>query len=290
VFLLTIVVGTLVQWLVAVAVLGPLELRDAKSRADWRHEGARHRSGPRSRDRRSIREIRASPARGGPQSGRVVHRAADGRVIAPGLFLVAVLGADVAPIRRNAARPPSSRAAARRDVATRISRRFEVLARRDDARRRTAQRLVVRAGRPPLGFAGFRSPTPLLFLPITVIASAVAGLFMVRILVRRLRKLETLAARVADGDLSARIDDRSGDEIGRVAEGLDRMTTRLAEARERVEETDAQPSPPGGRRTTGDPATSIRRPRRRSSIRRRRPRRSERDNGRHPRRVSRMDT
>jgi len=52
--------------------------------------------------------------------------------------------------------------------------------------------------------------------------------------------METLAARVAEGDLSVRIADRSGDEIGRLAERLDRMTERLADARARVEESDRQ--------------------------------------------------
>ncbi|HET9940659.1 MAG TPA: HAMP domain-containing sensor histidine kinase, partial [Candidatus Eisenbacteria bacterium] len=58
--------------------------------------------------------------------------------------------------------------------------------------------------------------------------------------VRRLRGLETLAARVASGDLSARIHDQSGDEIGRVAQRFDEMTENLADAKRRVEETAEQ--------------------------------------------------
>jgi len=72
------------------------------------------------------------------------------------------------------------------------------------------------------------------------VASAFAGLVLVRLLVRRLRAMELLAARVAEGDLTVRIADRSGDEIGRLAEQLDRMTERLAAAREQLTENEVQ--------------------------------------------------
>jgi len=52
--------------------------------------------------------------------------------------------------------------------------------------------------------------------------------------------MELLAARVAEGDLTVRIADRSGDEIGRLAEQLDRMTERLATAREQLTENELQ--------------------------------------------------
>jgi signal transduction histidine kinase len=45
---------------------------------------------------------------------------------------------------------------------------------------------------------------------------------------------------VAEGDLSVRIADRSGDEIGRLAEQLDRMTERLAAARDQLTENELQ--------------------------------------------------
>jgi signal transduction histidine kinase len=80
----------------------------------------------------------------------------------------------------------------------------------------------------------------LLFVPMALIASVVVGLIMVRVLVRRLRAMEMLAARVAKGDLTVRIGDRSGDEIGRLAERLDRMTERLLDARTRVENAEQQ--------------------------------------------------
>ena len=68
----------------------------------------------------------------------------------------------------------------------------------------------------------------------------VGGLILVRMLVKRLRALERLATRVTEGDLSVRIADESGDEIGRLAEGLDRMTERLADARDRLDANERQ--------------------------------------------------
>jgi signal transduction histidine kinase len=92
----------------------------------------------------------------------------------------------------------------------------------------------------PTGVTSFASQNTLLFLPIAGLASLAAGLVVVRLLVRRLRALEALAARVTEGDLSVRIADPSGDEIGRLAERLDRMTERLAEARDQLQSTERQ--------------------------------------------------
>src|SRR5258705_2314136 len=77
-------------------------------------------------------------------------------------------------------------------------------------------------------------------IPIAFVATVLVGLVIVRILVRRLRALETLAAQVAGGDLSVRVDDRGGDEIGRLAERLNTMTEHLATARRSVEEHESQ--------------------------------------------------
>jgi len=82
--------------------------------------------------------------------------------------------------------------------------------------------------------------TSLLFLPIDIAVSIAGGLVMVRVLVGRLRSMELLTGRVAEGDLSVRIADRSGDEIGRLAQQLDRMTDRLAEARAQLEGNEQQ--------------------------------------------------
>ena len=80
----------------------------------------------------------------------------------------------------------------------------------------------------------------LLFLPVATIASLGAGLVLVRLLARRLRGIETLATRVASGDLSARINDRTGDEIGRIAERLDDMTDKLAANKAEIQANEAQ--------------------------------------------------
>jgi signal transduction histidine kinase len=119
--------------------------------------------------------------------------------------------------------------------------RFEILARHGVERAGVALG-TIEVSRPahPEGFTAFASQTTLLFLPIAGFASLLAGLVVVRLLVRRLRSLELLAARVTAGDLDVRIADTSGDEIGRLAERLDRMAERLAEARDRLESTDRQ--------------------------------------------------
>jgi len=84
-------------------------------------------------------------------------------------------------------------------------------------------------------------PRPLLlYLPIAVLLACAAGLIMVRLLLRRLRLLEDLAARVTQGDLDARVPHPGGDEIGRLAERMNLMTESLAEARRREEESERQ--------------------------------------------------
>jgi signal transduction histidine kinase len=80
----------------------------------------------------------------------------------------------------------------------------------------------------------------LLFLPVAVGLSVAAGLVLLRILLARLRGLERLAVRVAAGDLDARVDDPRGDEIGRLADALDAMAERLAQARDHLEASDRQ--------------------------------------------------
>jgi two-component system sensor histidine kinase BaeS len=79
-----------------------------------------------------------------------------------------------------------------------------------------------------------------LFMPLAVIAAGVAGLLMVRIMVRRLRALEAVASRVTAGDLTARVETTGRDEIGLLEERFNRMTERLGAAREQLAETDRQ--------------------------------------------------
>jgi len=80
----------------------------------------------------------------------------------------------------------------------------------------------------------------LLFFPLSVLAAAVAGLWLARMMVRRLGALEAVATRVAAGDLDARVATSGADEIGRLEQRFNRMTEGLAAARREVEATDAQ--------------------------------------------------
>lgn len=100
---------------------------------------------------------------------------------------------------------------------------------------------VIMLTAPPRGIWPVRLPAPfLVYLPLAVALAGAGGLVLVRWIVRRLRALEGLAARVAAGDLDARVPAPGPDEIGRVGESLNRMAARLAEARDRVHATDAQ--------------------------------------------------
>jgi signal transduction histidine kinase len=220
IFLLTAAIGTLLQALVASAVLQPLEEREARARAELSASAiatavaavpgtlqgaeldtllARHR-------------VAIRPA-------WIVFRSSDGTVVTspPGRIL-----------------PPSPRGDARG--------RLEVLARRTVARGPEVLGEVDVVRRMwPRGALGFLEPQEsLLLFPVAILASGFAGLVLVRLLVRRLRAMEVLATRVAEGDLSVRIADRSGDEIGRLAEQLDRMTERLAAARDQLTENELQ--------------------------------------------------
>jgi signal transduction histidine kinase len=120
--------------------------------------------------------------------------------------------------------------------------RIELLARRPVTRGSeiVGEIVIVRPERPRGAPAFFVTGTWLLFLPIAMLTSVLAGLVVVRLLVRRLRGVETLAARVSSGDLSVRIADPSGDEIGRISASLDAMTERLASARDQLESTERQ--------------------------------------------------
>jgi len=242
-FLLAIALGTLVQYLVAIAVLRPLEVREARARAELAASAL-------------ATELSAVT---GPLTPTVVHTLVDRerRVLGSGPGFVAFRDTaghiEADPPNRGhfiervisgagPDRPPGGPPGAegrRGDPAP--GGRRDIVVRRPVSRGGVALGEVI-VVRPmwPRG-AGFIDPqTTMLFLPMAVIASFVVGLFVVRMLVRRLRAMETLAARVADGDLTARIGDAGGDEIGRVAARLDWMTGRLAEARDHLEENERQ--------------------------------------------------
>jgi len=237
-FLLAIALGTLVQIVVAVAVLRPLEAREARTRAELAASGlaADLAAAPAPLTREALHallEKHRSVLGTGPGSGLVAYRDAQGHTTADppnrGHFIERVLTGVESD--RPTGDPGRSRPRERHEVVVRrpVVRGTEIL----------GEAIVVRPLWPQ-GPGFFEPRSALLFLPIAVIASFVVALFVVRMLVRRLRAMETLAARVAEGDLTVRIADGGGDEIGRVAARLDWMTGRLAEARTRVEETEQQ--------------------------------------------------
>ena len=256
IFLLTILLGTLGQWFVAVGVLRPLELRESRAHAEAVAAGLAGEiaSLPPTAQPADIDSLLAQH-RGerGSRIGWIIFRASDGTIHADppwrGRQLSMILSGRPLPVPQPGEGPRAGEepragegpGAGERRGPFRFF-RPEVLARRNVMRGNVnlGEVFVVRPGRPPTGPGQPGSPTPLLFLPIALIASAFAGLALVRILVHRLRAMETLAARVADGDLSVRIGDRSGDEIGRLAEQLDLMAERLSEARTRLEEAGNQ--------------------------------------------------
>ncbi|HVP15256.1 MAG TPA: HAMP domain-containing sensor histidine kinase [Terriglobales bacterium] len=257
-FLLAIVIGSFVQVLIAVAVLRPLEEREQRTRAELAASGL-------------AAEIAAAPAPGMPELQAMLqkHRAALGpgpgviayregstwRLTDPpdrGRFLDRILSGAVPGGPPPGERPPFSERPPGQErgprppgggSAPRLPERHDITVTRPVIRgsQHLGEVAVVRPLWPRGGPALFFEPaSALLFLPVTLIASALVAFVVVRMLVRRLRAMELLAARVAHGDLSVRIGDPRGDEIGRLAQRLDRMTERLAEARARVEATEHQ--------------------------------------------------
>jgi signal transduction histidine kinase len=95
--------------------------------------------------------------------------------------------------------------------------------------------IAIQEGR-PMGLPPAPGGSLLLFLPLAVAVAGTAGLILFRAQVKRLRALEALAERVAEGDLEARVVDAGRDEMGRLGAGLNRMTEALAAARGREQQ------------------------------------------------------
>ncbi|HXL14740.1 MAG TPA: HAMP domain-containing protein, partial [Methylomirabilota bacterium] len=215
IFLLTAAVGTLLQALVASAVLQPLEAREARARAELAASAiatgiAYEPGGLRGAELDSLLARHRALIR----PAWIFYRAKDGTVVTspPGRFFGRAPGsAGTDSVFLGPPRGPRGEGTGRD-----LRGRLEVLARRTVARgpEVLGQVAVVRRMW-PRGAMGILEPrTSLLLFPIAIVASAFAGLVLVRLLVRRLRAMELLAARVAEGDLTVRIADRSGDEIG----------------------------------------------------------------------------
>jgi signal transduction histidine kinase len=242
IFLLTTVLGSLVQGLVAVAVLRPLEIRETRARAELAVSNVANAIAAAPHPPRGA-EIDSLLARQraviGRRPGWIIFRGVDGSVASdpPGAERFLERSTEQPPAGTRRPDGPSGNAASRGRPS-----RHEVIARRPVLHGSTllGEVQVVHRMRPRGGPGDPGARAALLFLPIAIVASAAGGLVMLRLLVRRLRAMEVLAARVAEGDLGVRVSDRSGDEIGRVAEQLDRMTERLAEARLQLQATEQQ--------------------------------------------------
>jgi signal transduction histidine kinase len=241
VFLLTAALGTLLQWLVAMTVIQPMEAREARSRAELVAVSTASDVSS-ANDSLGVADVDSLlTKRRAAMGGRpdwIAFRRSDGMVASdpPGRSDL------IARVLQTPASPRGVIEVQGRTGFARSPTRFEILAKRPVQRggRVVGEVFVIRPSFPRGRPWGFDSPTSLLFLPISVIASAISGLVIVRLLSRRLRSIEKFAALVAEGDLSARIGDSSGDEIGRIATRLDRMTERLAEARAQLEENERQ--------------------------------------------------
>ena len=225
------ILGTTVQWLVADAVLRPLEARDARSRSELSAARlATEMSAPDAPQGEVAIEALLAKHRAALELQRawVAFRLPDGTIFSdpPGR------GRQIEGILA----PPGSTQAIREPQV-----RFDVLGRHAAERdgRQLGEVLIIRGTR--IGPSGlFDSLATFLFVPIAFIGAGIAGLVIVRLLVRRLRAMEAVATRVSHGDLTARIRDPRVDEIGRVGAQLDAMIDRLSDARERIEENDLQ--------------------------------------------------
>lgn len=227
--LLTLVLGTLTQFWVVDAVLLPLEARESKARAEvvTATVASELAATPRPQGARVDTLIAHHRANLGPHPGWIAYRAShDSLVITPKRV--------EDTIRRYFAGTPEPSDPGQPPRRSRL----EVVARH--AVIGGGEVFVIRPVRPRDPFGPTGSRAALLFLPIATVASLGAGLVLVRLLARRLRGIETFAGKVAEGDLSVRIGDTTGDEIGRIAERLDVMTARLAANREQLAANDAQ--------------------------------------------------
>ncbi len=72
-------------------------------------------------------------------------------------------------------------------------------------------------------------------LGLAVVLSITLGILWTRRLARRIHRLSQATIRVAEGDLSVRVDSGSGDEVGQLVESFNGMVAELAANRARIE-------------------------------------------------------
>jgi len=227
-FLLAAIVGTVLQALAIQAVVRPMEARELRARADL-----------------VVSSVAAAFAAApvipeGAALDTLLRRERIEHSIRPGVLVVRRSGAGVVTS------PPGFDPLLTDSAASgRESGRNEVIARQPLMRGNQVvgevlvSRRAPRGPGPGLGF-GLSPLTWWVYFPMAALLSTALALLLVRLLARRLGDLERLAARVAEGDLSARVPNPRGDEIGRVAEQLNRMAERLSAARDALEANDRQ--------------------------------------------------
>ena len=75
----------------------------------------------------------------------------------------------------------------------------------------------------------------IVFGVITILSSFVVGLFFARLISRPIQELSDVARRVGEGDLDARVNVQSSDEVGQLAESFNQMIVLVKESRAEVD-------------------------------------------------------
>lgn len=68
------------------------------------------------------------------------------------------------------------------------------------------------------------------FLLVIILASVISGVYFIRSIVIPLQKVETTAARIAQGDFETRIENNSNDEIGSLCKTINNMAEELSQS------------------------------------------------------------
>ena len=245
-FLAVLVAATILQGLVIVAVVEPVARQWAETRAKSLAETAALEISVRmplvtDDDIRDI--LRADRPRFGPLD--LIYRSADGHLVTERPLPLeysrrfeSMLQENADTLQEKFNRPLGFRSSPEREERPpriRVN-RFPVVV--DSV---TIGEVVALAMPRRFGVFPFATPWPILLsLPIALVVAGTAGLVMFRVLVKRLRALDNLAARVTEGDLDARVSDPTTDEIGQLGARLNRMTESLAEAKRRIDDSDRQ--------------------------------------------------
>ncbi len=223
-FLLVLVVGILLQWLVMGVVLRPaVRSFNAASREAFAREVAAALSSALAAGEADIEGIleRAAPQKRGWVA---VFRDAEGRIHSSRRLPAGEVGSPEAREPRGGGRGRWARGG------------VEVVANGE-----TVGRVIVLPSRREGLVMPPGTPMPgLLFLPVAAIMAAVAGLLLFRWVSRRVERLELTVRQVADGDLDARVVAPGPDEIGRLGESFNAMAARLKESRDSLVEADIQ--------------------------------------------------